>query len=54
MGMGFPLAAIGAINASLEPLISPGELLSALTEAAGAQKMGKNELVAALLKKGLA
>ena len=32
----------------------PGELVAALTEAAAAQKLGMNEMVAALLKKGLA
>lgn len=32
----------------------PVELLSELTDAAAAQKLGMNELVAALLKKGLA
>ena len=32
----------------------PGELLTALTDAAAAKKLGMNELVAELLKKGLA
>ena len=32
----------------------PGELVAALTEAAASQKLGMNEMVAALLKKGLA
>ena len=31
----------------------PSELLSALTDAAAAQKLGMNEMVATLLKKGL-